>query len=196
MSQGHRKLDYEIISHNIREHVNSDASLKVKVIQTHIVEKYGYKISYRKSWIAKIKVVELLSGNWETSYNDLPQWLLVMKTHLPGTVIQLETLPIITDEGSQLGDKRKFHRLFWAFEPCICGFTYCKPIVQIDGTWLYENYKGTLLMAVAHDRNGNIFPIAFTLVEGETKDDTLLKTSCVSSETKNYGKQLSTWNMH
>ncbi|CAK8576734.1 unnamed protein product [Lathyrus sativus] len=170
MSQDHRKLDSEIISHSIRELVNSDASLKVKVIQAHIAEKYGYRISYRKAWIAKIKAVEALYGNWETSYNDLPQWLLVLKTYLPGTVIQLETLPIITDDGTQLGDKRKFHRLFWAFEPCIRGFSFCKPIVQIDGTWLYGKYKGTLLMAVAQDGNGNIFPIAFALVEGETKD--------------------------
>ncbi|CAK8544856.1 unnamed protein product [Lathyrus sativus] len=170
MSQDHRKLDSEIISHSIRELVNNDASLKVKVIQAHIAEKYGYRISYRKAWIAKIKAVEALYGNWETSYNDLPQWLLVLKTYLPGTVIQLETLPIITDDGTQLGDKRKFHRLFWAFEPCIRGFSFCKPIVQIDGTWLYGKYKGTLLMAVAQDGNGNIFPIAFALVEGETKD--------------------------
>ncbi|CAK8577021.1 unnamed protein product [Lathyrus sativus] len=87
MSQDHRKLDSEIISHNIRELVNNNASLKVKVIQAHIAEKYGYRISYRKAWIAKIKVVESLYGNWETSYNGLPQWLLVMKTYLPGTVI-------------------------------------------------------------------------------------------------------------
>ncbi|CAK8537692.1 unnamed protein product [Lathyrus sativus] len=72
MSQDHRKLDFEIISHNIRELVNSDASLKFKVIPAHIAEKYSYRISYLKAWIAKIKVVESLYGNWETSYNDLP----------------------------------------------------------------------------------------------------------------------------
>jgi hypothetical protein len=42
--------------------------------------------------------------------------------------------------------------------------------VQVDGTWLYDKYKGTLLMAVAQDGNGNIFPIVFALVESETKE--------------------------
>ncbi|CAK8574079.1 unnamed protein product [Lathyrus sativus] len=93
-----------------------------------------------------------------------------MNSCIPGFVIQLETLPIITEDGTQLDDKWKFHRLFWVFEPCIRGFSHCKPIVQIDGTWLYGKYKGTLLMVVAQDGNGNIFPIAFALVEGETKD--------------------------
>ncbi|CAK8543700.1 unnamed protein product [Lathyrus sativus] len=72
MAQDHRKLSSEMVSHSIRELVNSDASLKVKVIIAHILEKYGYIISYRKAWIAKCKAVESLYGNWETSYNDLP----------------------------------------------------------------------------------------------------------------------------
>jgi len=42
--------------------------------------------------------------------------------------------------------------------------------VQVDGTWLYGKYIGTLLMVVAQDGNGNIFSIAFALVESETKE--------------------------
>ncbi|RYR50341.1 hypothetical protein Ahy_A07g036935 [Arachis hypogaea] len=62
------------------------------------------------------------------------------------------------------------HRVFWSFNPCIRAFRHCKPLVQIDGTHLYEKYKGTLLVAVAQDGNQNIVPIAFALVEGETAD--------------------------
>ncbi|XP_050885294.1 uncharacterized protein LOC127088901 [Lathyrus oleraceus] len=116
MSQDHRKLNSEMISKSIMELVNHNASLKVKVIIAHVAKKYRYIISCKKAWIAKCKVIESLYENWETSYNDLPQWILV------------------------------------------------------DGTWLYGKYRGTLLMVVAQDENGNIFPIAFTLVEGETKD--------------------------
>ncbi|XP_050916234.1 uncharacterized protein LOC127131352 [Lathyrus oleraceus] len=170
MSQDHTKLSSEMISKRIMELVNRDASLKVKVIIAHVAEKYIYIISNKKAWIAKCKAIESLYGNWETSYNDLPQWILVMKTYLPGTVIELQSLPVISNDGSHLGDQRIFHRLFWAFRPCIRGFAYCKPIVQVDGTWLYGKYRGTLLMAMAQDGNGNIFPIAFALVESETKE--------------------------
>ncbi|XP_050895856.1 uncharacterized protein LOC127102541 [Lathyrus oleraceus] len=170
MSQDHTKLSSEMISKSIMEVVNRDASLKVKVIIAHVVEKYRYIISYKKTWIAKCKAIESLYGNWETSYNDLPQWILVMKTYLPGTIIELQSLPVISNDGSYLGDQRIFHRLFWAFRPCIRGFAYCKPIVQVDGTWFNGKYKGTLLMVVAQDGNGNIFPIAFALVENEIKE--------------------------
>lgn len=170
MSQDHRKLDSNLIFNNIKSLINSDASLKVKHIIAHIRETFNYTISYKKAWISKNKVIAAIYGNWETSYNDLPQWLLVMKTFLPGTIIELETLPIFSNEGTQISGARVFHRLFWAFQPCIKGFAFCKPVVQVDGTWLYGKYMGTLLMAVAQDENKNIFPIAFALVEGETEE--------------------------
>jgi hypothetical protein len=80
----------------------------------------------------------------------------------------METVPAMMPDGTCATGNRIFHRLFWAFDPCIKGFAFCKPIIQIDGTWLYGKYKGTLLMAVAQDGNNNVFPIAFALVEGET----------------------------
>ncbi|CAK8564626.1 unnamed protein product [Lathyrus sativus] len=105
MAQDHRKLSSEMISHNIRELVNRDASLKVKVIIAHILKKYRYIISYRKSWIVKCKAIKSLYRNWETYYNDLPQWILVMKTYLPRIIIDLQTLPAILNDGSQISEK-------------------------------------------------------------------------------------------
>ncbi|XP_050890126.1 uncharacterized protein LOC127095488 [Lathyrus oleraceus] len=84
MSQDHRKLNLEMISKSIIELVNCDASLKVKVIIAHVAEKYMYIISYKKAWIAKCKAIESLYGNCETSYNNLPPWILVDGTWLYG----------------------------------------------------------------------------------------------------------------
>jgi len=35
----------------------------------------------------------------------------------------------------------------WSFGPCIKGFAMCKPIIQVDDTWLYGKYNDTLLTA-------------------------------------------------
>ncbi|XP_058766794.1 uncharacterized protein LOC131640416 [Vicia villosa] len=148
ITQDHRKLNSNIISDSIKRLIQEDASLKVKHIIAHICEKFNYTISYKKAWIAKNKAIA-------STY---------------GVVIDLETLPALSDDGTQIDGCRIFHCLFWAFQPSIKGFTYCKPVVQVDGTWLYGKYKGTLLLVVAQDGNRNIFPIAFALVEGETGD--------------------------
>ncbi|XP_019418538.1 PREDICTED: uncharacterized protein LOC109329318 [Lupinus angustifolius] len=61
-------------------------------------------------------------------------------------------------------------RVFWAFKPCIDGFAYCKPIIQVDGTFLTGKYTGTLLIASPQDGNRRVFLVAFAIVEGETKE--------------------------
>ncbi|XP_073219581.1 uncharacterized protein [Cicer arietinum] len=111
-----------------------DPSIKVKVIIAQIQALYNYTISYRKAWLGKNKAIEQIYGNWEESYNQLPRWLLVMRTFAPGTIIKMETIPAYNE--------------------------------HVDGTWLYDKYKGTLLVAVAQDGNDNIISIAYALVEG------------------------------
>jgi len=162
-SQDHRKLNYKLIRDNIKTLVHADASVKPKLIIAHIQEKFNYTTTYRKAWMAKNAAIESIYGNWEESYNVLPQWLNVMKEAMPGTIFDLKT---------RIGEKgeTQFHRLFWAFYPCIHGFKYCKPVVHVDGTWLYDKYKGTLFLAVAQDGNNKTIPVAFALVEGETKE--------------------------
>jgi len=49
-------------------------------------------------------------------------------------------------------------------------FKFCKPVVQVDKTFLYGKYRGTLLVAVAQDGRNNILPIAFAIIEGETAE--------------------------
>jgi len=55
---------------------------------------------------------------------------------------------------------------------CINRFVYRKPIVQVDGTWLYGKYTdtlliATLLVATTQDEFNHVLPIAYAIVEGE-----------------------------
>ncbi|XP_020245215.1 uncharacterized protein LOC109823346 [Asparagus officinalis] len=61
----------------------------------------------------------------------------------------------------------RFTRVFCAFGPAIKGFTFCRPLLSIDGAHLYDKYKGVLLVATDVDANGGLFPLAFAVVEVE-----------------------------
>ena len=63
-----------------------------------------------------------------------------------------------------------FQRVFWSFNPSIEGFEHCHPVMSIDGTHLYGKYKGTLLIAMGCDGNNQLFPLAFSITEGENTD--------------------------
>ncbi|XP_015968229.1 uncharacterized protein LOC107491824 [Arachis duranensis] len=153
----------------IRPLVETDPSIKVKSIIAEVQSRFNYTISYRKAWLAKEKSIANVFGGWEDSYQALPWWLSVMVQKMPGSVVQIEIRPLYNGNEEAQGVKI-LHRVFWSFDPCIWAFRHCKPLVQVDGTHLYGKYKGTLLVVVAQNRNQNIVPIAFALVEGETAD--------------------------
>jgi hypothetical protein len=48
------------------------------------------------------------------------------------------------------------HRVFWSFPQTEHAFRYCQPVVLVDGTFLTEKYRGTLMMAAAVDPEDQI----------------------------------------
>ncbi|KAL6543821.1 hypothetical protein OROGR_010318 [Orobanche gracilis] len=146
LSQDHRQLSSAFICESILQLVKEDPTISVSVLIAHIRERYTYTTTYKKAWLAKQKAVERIYGNWEESYKEFPKWALAFQHYLPGTVCDFETLPFVED-GQVIPGKSIFHRFFWSFQPCIKGFNYCKPVVSVDGTWLYGKYRGTLLIA-------------------------------------------------
>ncbi|XP_057734760.1 uncharacterized protein LOC130950259 [Arachis stenosperma] len=153
----------------IKPLVETDPSLKVKSVIAEVQSKFNYTTSYRKAWLAKQKAIANLFGDWEASYEALPLWFEAMVQKDLSAAVEIETVPAYQgDEVVQ--DVRILTRIFWSFYPCIRAFRSCKPIIQIDGTHLYGKYKGALLVAVSQDGNGNIVPLVFAVVEGETSD--------------------------
>ncbi|XP_015960141.1 uncharacterized protein LOC107484044 [Arachis duranensis] len=150
--------------------VRADASVSIKVLlNATAATHFGFRLTYRRVWLAKQKAVALIYGDWDESYNELPRWVLGVQLTMAGTVAVLKTSPVRV--GGQLDESRAyFHRVFWTFPPCIEAFHHCKPLISIDGTHLYGKYGGTLLVAIAQDGNSNILPVAFALVEGENAE--------------------------
>ncbi|RYR15186.1 hypothetical protein Ahy_B04g071911 [Arachis hypogaea] len=169
ISQDHAKLNSDMIAEVIKPLVEADPSLKVKSIIAEVQSKFNYTTSYRKAWLAKQKAIANLFGGWEASYEALPSWFEAMVQKDPSAAVEIETAPAYQGD-EVVHDVRILTRVFWSFYPCIRAFRSCKPIVQVDGTHLYEKYKGALLVAVSQDGNGNIVPLAFAVVEGETSD--------------------------
>ncbi|KAH1262587.1 hypothetical protein GmHk_02G005172 [Glycine max] len=147
MTQDHEKLDSYLIATCVVGMIREDPSIKVSLIQERINSEFAYKVSYKKAWLAKQKVIAIEYDDWEESYAKLLSRLTHMQNHSPGSYFQ------ILHDDFIIGNT---------------AFKYCKPIIQVDGTHLYGKYCGTLLMATSQDGNGGVLPLAFVVVEGET----------------------------
>ncbi|XP_025692816.1 uncharacterized protein [Arachis hypogaea] len=140
ISHDHTKLDSDTIVDAIRTLVEADSLINVKSIIAKLQSRFNYTINYYKAWLAKQKYVVKVFGGWEVSYQTLPVWLKAMTAKIPRSRVQIKTLLVYRESE------------------------------EVDGTHLYEKYKGVLLVAVAQDGNQNIVPIAFAIVKGETAD--------------------------
>ncbi|XP_027368858.1 uncharacterized protein LOC113874844 [Abrus precatorius] len=162
----HSNLNIQVVE-NVAGMVNEESSVHISLIQERICVQFGYKISYKKAWKAKQKAIVKVFGDWDESYATLPRWLEYMQLYSPGSVYKIETKEYVV--GHQVDNKcRVFERLFWSFEQCHQAFKFCKPILQVDGTFLYGKYRHTLLIATTQDGNNCVLPKAFTIVEGKT----------------------------
>ncbi|RYR31503.1 hypothetical protein Ahy_B01g056304 [Arachis hypogaea] len=157
ISQDHAKLHSDTIVDAIRPLVEADPSINVKSIIVEVQSRFDYIVNYCKVWLAKQKFVS----------KTLPVWLKVMNAKIPISRVEIKTLPVFC-ESEEVNGVKVLHYVFWSFYPCITIFRHCKPLVQVDGTHIYKKYKSALLVAVAQDKNQNIVPITFAIVESKT----------------------------
>ncbi|CAL0314733.1 unnamed protein product [Lupinus luteus] len=164
ISQDHTKLSSSFIADCVMQLVTADPGIPMKALMKEVVSRFGYTVTYRKAWKAKQIAMSRIYGDWEGSYKELPRWFNVVQWYLPGTVVRYGA------SNHDNIDTYILDRVFWSFKSCIDDFGFCKPILQVDGTFLTGKYNGTLLIASSQDGNRRIFPIAFAIVEGETKE--------------------------
>ena len=83
--QNHRQLDVNVICKNIFKIVEGNPTVAIKDLQAAIFHNYRFEPSYRKTWLAKQKAIAQIYGDWDESYNELPQLLLALQAVMPGT---------------------------------------------------------------------------------------------------------------
>ncbi|KAH1121867.1 hypothetical protein J1N35_005027 [Gossypium stocksii] len=170
VSQDHPKMDSSMLASLILPMVKEDPRTSVPALISHIRSQLRYTPSYRKAWIAKQKALEKMHSRWDASYNKVWQWCQVLERYVLGCITDLETAPVYYNDRLLLGCQ-VFKRLFWTFKQCRDAFLYCKPLVQIDGTFMYGKYTYRLLLVVVHDGSGRILPIVFAITLGQSADD-------------------------
>jgi len=150
------------------DHINLNFA-QIATLIAEIKNHIEYTVSYKRAWHAKQKALAMEFSDWEESYNHLPRRFKAMQNSNPGTIVKYVTHPYIVGDVQDMSIYI-LQRVSWSFKPCIEGFKYCKLIMQVDGTFLTRRYNGTLLTTIGQDGNHNIFPLAFAIVEGETKE--------------------------
>ena len=159
-----RMMDSKFIAITLESYVLEDISRTIATLHSLLHVKHDHWASHYKVWDAKQKAVVAIDEDFDELYAELPWFLVALKDADPTTVTQLKC-----DYHGVLGTCT-FNCAFWAFGLCIEGFKHYKPMMSIDATHLYGKYKGNLLIAMATNVNNEVYSLAFSVVESESKE--------------------------
>ena len=155
---GHRQATTTMVGEYIKDKmIDFTSTYRAKDVMGDLKRQFGITINYQKAWRCRENALEILRGKSCESYAKLPSFSLMLLTTNPGSYIEIETED----------DEQTFKYAYMAISASINGWQYCRPTMVVDGTFLKSNYRGTLLTASTEDGGGNIFPLAFAIVDSE-----------------------------
>ena len=118
------------------------------------------QISYKVAWEARELARTMIDRTHEESYVGMPSYGEQLLEANPRSFITLERTAT-----------NQFHRLFLCYYVSAKGFANCKRLLRVDGTHLHSWFQGILLTATATDAEGQLFPLAFGVVDIEDKQN-------------------------
>nr|XP_023877950.1 uncharacterized protein LOC111990411 [Quercus suber] len=114
---------------------------------------------------AKLRASEVLEGTYKEQYAQLGDYCEELYKTNPGSTAVL----LVNRPHPEL--QPYFERFYVCLDACKRGFlSACRPFIGVDGCHLKGEFTGQLLTAVGKDGNYGIYPIAFAVVEAETKE--------------------------
>ena len=144
----------------IKDKLRDSPNYRPKDIAADLQREYGLNINYTQAWRGKFFAKQELHNSHEEACTQLP-WLCerIQETN-PGSVATLET-----------SDDSKFS-LFIAFHASLSGFEHgCRPLLFLDGVSLKASKQWKILAASAVDGENSTFPVAFSVVDAETREN-------------------------
>ncbi|KAG5596724.1 hypothetical protein H5410_037956 [Solanum commersonii] len=143
LSSGHANLNINLIASLFLNQIRKNPKYLVIDVISKVHEKFGHQVTYRKAWLGRQRAFELMYGDFEKSFSDLPKFFAVFQHFNHETIVEWKH-----EESMSSSEVKTYKFVFWAFKPCIDGFQTCQPrYFKVDGTHIYGKYEIKLLIA-------------------------------------------------
>ncbi|KAK8521576.1 hypothetical protein V6N12_031470 [Hibiscus sabdariffa] len=113
---------------------------------------------------ARLNVLREKRGSYFEEYATLWGYVAELLHSNPGSTISIQV-------HRDSDNKTIFHRMYICFDALKKGWKEgCRPFIGVNGCFLKTATQGELLVAIGKDGNNQMFPVAWTVVEGERKE--------------------------
>ncbi|XP_039687921.1 uncharacterized protein [Medicago truncatula] len=137
--------------------------MTLKGLKDECKNRWNVMLSSFQVYRAKLSALEMIHGACDEQYAHLRNYAEELLRSNPGSSVKIQCKPGV---GGVF-----FQRMYVCFNACKRAFvSNCRPLIGLDGCFPKGRYGGHLLSAVGKDGNNQMIPIAFAVVEAETKD--------------------------
>ncbi|XP_058742255.1 uncharacterized protein LOC131614714 [Vicia villosa] len=160
-----RSANSRWVAKAVLKKMQSSQDVRITDIIQDLRQNYSVGITVARAWKAKLIAKKMLEGVADRQYAILRRYAAELHKANIGNTLS------ITVERPNPSIPPRFGSFYFCFEGCKKGFLNgCRPFVGVDGFHLKTKYGGQLLIAVGRDPNDQYFPLAFGVVETETKE--------------------------
>lgn len=144
----------------IKEKLRDSPNYRPRDIANDLQREYGLSLNYSQAWRGKLIARKELYSPHEEACNQLPWFRDRIFATNPGSMATVEAL-----EGSKF-------RFFVAFHASLHGFENgCRPLLFLDVITVKPNKHWKLLGATSVDGEGDVFPVALSVVDDESQEN-------------------------
>ncbi|PKU74349.1 hypothetical protein MA16_Dca003552 [Dendrobium catenatum] len=148
------------VANEIEDIVKRNPDIPPKDINNNLEKDYGLSLPYMKLWRSREHARDNIFGSIDENYKWVPTLHAELLNRNPGSHI--------TYSYDKLD--HSFRIFYVCFKVCEDGFLYgCRPLISLDACHLKSKHLGMLLSATSLDGNNGLFPLAFAVVETESK---------------------------
>ncbi|XP_021773501.1 uncharacterized protein LOC110737447 [Chenopodium quinoa] len=160
-----KRVHANFLAEEYQEKLLKHPTWKLKLFVQDVEDTYGVKINRWQAVRAKKYALSACAKVVEKQYEFLRSYMHELKTSNVGTSVFLSLKPHISRSEPQ------FHMFYINFAALRQGFLHeCRKVLGLDGAFLKGYCKGELLSATSRDANNQMFPIAWAIVETESKE--------------------------
>jgi hypothetical protein len=157
---GHKQATARYLGQWILPTVQQQPRYRPSNIVLDVQRELGIEITYSKAFRAKEFALEEIYGTHEDAYKAMPKYSASIEETNPNSIIRLD----VTAEN-------RFQRVFICYGACAVGFAHCRPLLGLDGTHIKTRYQGIILAATGIDALGQLFPLAYAVVDAENMEN-------------------------
>lgn len=161
------RANFRYIANHYRSKIRKNPSYTCKQMMVDLFKEKGIAVRYSKCVRAKILILVELEGNFITEYAVIVGYANYLKAVNPNN-----TVTVVSIRKTRMPDSpRVFERMYICLDVLKDGWKKgCRRVIGIDGTHLKGICKGVLFAAVGKDGNGQMYPIAWAVVDAESFD--------------------------